>query len=559
MASRSIGGWNRRLSILSLAAVLVLGAACTEEAGSPGGSQGGADTPVAGSPGTGSAPRGTSISGGSQGGADDSSCVTAAGGAGTPAATGSPRATGTARATASPRAAATGSPQASPSPGAQGTGTPAQAMPLPNVRDPGLVVERIEGLKMPTQIAFLGVNDLLVTEKTGNVVRVQNGQVTGPVLQLSANYADERGVLGITLHPEFERNRWVYIYWTWTGEGNVPAGLIGDPSDDIELVPENGNRVDRFRWDGARLSFDCNVIELPSRTTDLTLNRRRGNHDAGVIQFGPDGKLYIVNGDHNVRGQLTNVQSGPAIGDSGLIGAVLRLNDDGSTPQDNPFVSQGDLAGKIWVYGVRNSFGFDFDPKGGGLWLQVNGQASYDQIGRYERGDNVGWIQLLGPPERFDDFKQLEINTERKLDNPAFPPEMLAANSQEALSRLFLMPGAKYNPPEFAWRMAVAPAGFGFIDGAGLGAEYDGDLLVGDVNTGNIWRLKLSADRQSFQLAGGLADKVNDNDRNNPVGEMADSIFGSGFLVATDIEQGPDGALWITSAAGNAVYRIARR
>jgi glucose/arabinose dehydrogenase len=429
---------------------------------------------------------------------------------------------------------------------------------MPSVNDPALRVDRIEGLEQPTQIAFLGPNDLLVTEKAGRIMRVTDGRITGTAFDLSANSADERGVLGIALHPRFASTNWVYVYWTWTGAGDVPRGLTGNPSTDIEEVPEDGNRVDRFTWDGNRLTFDCNVIRLPSKTTDLTLNRRRGNHNAGVIAFGPDGKLYVVNGDHNVRGHLTNVQEGPGISESGLVAVLLRLNDDGTTPQDNPFVGQGDQQARIWLYGIRNSFGFDFDPKSGGLWLQVNGQASYDEIGRYEGGDNLGWIQLMGPPDRFADYKQLEIDTERKLDNPDFPPERLAASSQEALSRLVLFPGARYRPPLFAWRYAVAPAGFGFIEGTALGAEYDGNLLIGDVNTGNIWRLRLTPDRNGLVLESGLADGVNDNSPNDRVGEMRDSLFGAGFPVATDIEQGPDGTLWIASAGSNALFRITR-
>lgn len=438
--------------------------------------------------------------------------------------------------------------------------TPATSEETPetgaSLKDPSLQVERIDGLNSPTQLVFLGASDLLVSEKNGRVVRVTDGEVVGPVLELAANYADERGVLGLTLHPRFAENNFVYVYWTWTGEGEVPDGLFGDPSDDIELVPENGNRIDRFVWDGAQLTFDRNIIELPSKITDLTLDRRRGNHNAGVIAFGPDGKLYAVNGDHNVRGVLTNVADGPSIEESGLVGVVIRLNDDGSVPDDNPFVTEGGDAAKIFAYGIRNSFGFDFHPSGQ-FWMEINGQASYDQINRLTAGANAGWIQLLGPPDRFDDYKALEIDTARKLDNPSFPPEDLAASSEEALSRLVLLPGAEYQEPAFAWRYAVAPAGFHFLGGTSLGDQYEGDLIVGDVNTGSLWHFDVAADGMSLILEGPLADGVNDNE-GELVGEMTDSVFGEGFLVATDIETGPDGSLWVTSIAKNAIYHITR-
>jgi hypothetical protein len=188
--------------------------------------------------------------------------------------------------------------------------------------------------------------------------------------------------------------------------------------------------------------------------------------------------------------------------------------------------------------------------------MEVNGQASYDQIARYTPGANVGWIQLLGPPDRFDDYKQLEIDTERKLDNPSFPPESLAASTDEAISRLVLLPGATYQEPQFSWRFAVAPAGFQFLEGTSLGAEYEGDLLVGDVNTGNLWHFDVADDGSSLVLEGALADGVNDNTAEDLLGEMQDSLFGQGFVVATDIEVGPDGSLWVSSIAGSSIYHI---
>jgi len=429
--------------------------------------------------------------------------------------------------------------------------------PPAGLTDSNLQMEEITGVTQPTQMIFLAPNDILVAEKTGNIVRVTDGQVAGPVAELAANYHDERGVLGITKHPDFEQNNYVYVYWTWTGVGDVPDGLFGEASDDPRLVAGYGNRVDRFVWDGQRLNFDRNIAELPALTTTVTTNTVRGNHNAGVIKFGPDGKLYVVIGDQNFRGDLTNVEEGPDIDESGLLGVVLRLNDDGSVPQDNPFVAEGELASKIFMYGIRNSFGFDFDPQEGNFWLQTNGQASYDEIGMYDAGDNSGWIQLRGPNDRFDDYKSLELDTERLLDNPSFPPSRLAENAEEAQSRLVMLPGAEYKEPLFAWRFAVAPTDVEFIEGTALGADYDGNMLVGDVNTGTIYRFRLTDDRTDFVLDGGLDDRVNDNTEEDPIGELSeDYIFARGIMVATDIETSPDGSLWISSLAENALYHI---
>jgi glucose/arabinose dehydrogenase len=451
---------------------------------------------------------------------------------------------------------ATPTPSPSPTADADAEGTQAGA---PTLADPALQVETIEGLTMPTQIAFIGENDLLVTEKSGAVQRVTDGEVVGPVVELATNYADERGVLGITTHPDFEENAYVYIYWTWTGQGEVPDGLFGPASEDIELVPELGNRVDRFTWDGERLNFDQNIIELASRTTDLTLDRRRGNHNAGVIKFGPDDKLYVVMGDQNARGQLQNVPGGPGVeGPGDLLGVVLRLNDDGSTPDDNPFVDEGEHLAKVWIYGIRNSFGYDFDPESGGFWLETNGQAAYDEIGRYEAAVNVGWIQMMGPLERFEDFKEIEVATDRQFDNPSFPPSMLADSAEEAQERMFMLPGALYREPVFSWRHAVAPTAVEFIEGDALGADYEGDMLVGDVNTGSLYHFELNGGRDGFDLPEDLSDGVNDNSPDDLIGELAAELFGEGFVVATDIKTAPDGTLWVTSAGSNALYHITR-
>ncbi len=230
----------------------------------------------------------------------------------------------------------------------------------------------------------------------------------------------------------------------------------------------------------------------------------RGNHDGGILRFGPDGKLYVMVGDLGRRGQLQNLPSGPtdtglgptvsddqfggpAPDDAHLAGVVLRLNDDGSTPSDNPFFDVGaDMGGEvganiqqIYSYGIRNSFGMAFDPRSGNLWTQENGEDAYDELNRVEPGQNSGWIQIAGPVERIDEFKEIETTSLHHEDVPnlqqlRWPPENIADSPEEALSRLFVLPGSEYSDPEFSWKHVLAPAGIGFLNSNELGRQYAG-------------------------------------------------------------------------------------
>src|SRR5262245_13145694 len=233
------------------------------------------------------------------------------------------------------------------------------------------------------------------------------------LLDLPVNFGSERGLLGIALHPKFPTNPGVYLYWTESTTGNDTSVL--------SETPLLGNRVDRFIWDGSNLTFDANLIRLHALQQDATNPVERGNHNGGIIRFGPDGKLYIFIGDNGRRGQLQNLPDGPfgpGIPDdqfggpepdnAHLTGVVLRLNDDGTTPADNPFFAAGAAMGgevganiqKIFSYGHRNSFGMAFDPFSGKLWLQENGDDSFTELNLVEPGMNGGWVQIAGPVER---------------------------------------------------------------------------------------------------------------------------------------------------------------
>src|SRR5260370_10731005 len=131
-----------------------------------------------------------------------------------------------------------------------------------------------------------------------------------------------------------------------------------------------------------------------------------------------------------------------------LTGVILRLNDDGTTPKDNPFFKAGDETGgevganiqKVFAYGVRNSFGLAVDPLSGTLWDEENGSDSFDEINRVDAGANNGWVQIMGPVERIRDYKSIEIASGAGLQQRRWPPESIADTPREALDRLFVLP-----------------------------------------------------------------------------------------------------------------------
>lgn len=439
----------------------------------------------------------------------------------------------------------------------------------PTMTDESLAVEVVaEGLTEPTAMAFIGADDFFVTEKsTGEVHRVTGGEVGEPVLDLAVNYFDERGLLGIALHPQFADNGYVYLYWTQSSEGEGDDGLLGPDTDDEFALPDLGNRVDRFVWDGERLTWDMNIVEMRSNTLETdTSGRIRGNHDAGPIVFGADGMLYIINGDQNLRGELQNIDGQGGLDDANLAGVVLRVTDDGSIPDDNPFVdaasgmdgpSAENLA-MIWAYGIRNSFGLAIHPETGDLWQTENGDDSWDEVNILPAGANSGWWQLMGPSSRFDEYRQIETESEDGTDNPDYPPDQLAADADEALSRLVEYEGSSFVEPAFAWRYPPAVTSIAFVTDDALGESSANTAWLGTVLTDSLLRYPLAADGSGFDFGddADLADLVDDNEAKGDLGESAEYVAGTGFGVVTHIVSAPDGLLYVSSISNGAVYRI---
>jgi aldose sugar dehydrogenase len=446
-----------------------------------------------------------------------------------------------------------------------------QAQTGPTMLDPHLAVRTVvSGLTQPTSMAFIGPSDFFVLEKaSGRVRRVTNGVIQATVLDLAVNSGSERGLLGIALHPDFPTDPGVYLYWTESTTGADTANLA-----DVALL---GNRVDRYNWNGSTLAFDRNLIRLHAFQNDATNGVMRGNHNGGVISFGPDGKLYILIGDNGRRGQLQNLPCGPTAQCPGPIlpddqfggpqpdnahftGVIIRLNDDGTTPTDNPFFSVGAGMGgevganiqRIFAYGLRNSFGMAFDPKSGNLWAEENGDDSFTELNLVEPGMNSGWVQIQGPVDRIAEFKSIETSPQFfGLQQVRWPPTLLADTPEQALSRLFVLPGSHFSDP----------AAIGFVPGRALGPQFEGDLFMGGARTtlagGHLFHFNLTGNRKKIGVSDPLIeDKVADNLGKFDITESESLLIGRDFGIGTDIEASPEGTLYVVSNSNGAVYEI---
>ena len=221
-------------------------------------------------------------------------------------------------------------------------------------------------------------------------------------------------------------------------------------------------------------------------------------------------------GDLNRNGMLQNHKEGPDPDDTSVI---LRVDRNGSAVNG---VLSG-VSDKYYAYGIRNSFGLDFDPLTGTLWDTENGPADYDEINLVKPGFNSGWEQVMGPIER----------------------------TGKTVNDLVQFEGSHYADPVFSWRQSLGITDIEFLDSTKLGEKYAYNIFVGDINNGNLYFFTVNDNRTGLVLDNGLEDLVADSQQ-----EVDAVTFGTGFVGGiTDIETGPDGYLYILAFGGD-LYRI---
>ncbi|HEX9946238.1 MAG TPA: PQQ-dependent sugar dehydrogenase [Allosphingosinicella sp.] len=317
----------------------------------------------------------------------------------------------------------------------------------------------------PWAMAFLPGNGAkaLITEKKGKLRLLwsDTGRVGDVAGAPAVDYGGQGGLGDVVLHPRFGQNRLVYLSWVEAGEGKTRGAVVGRA---------------RFREDGNRPRLEG--LQVIWRQSPKLSGRGHFGHR---IAFGPDGKLYISNGD---RQEFT-----PAQDMSGTLGKIVRLNDDGSVPRDNPFASRGGATAQIWSLGHRNPLGMAFDGSGR-LWAIEMGPKGGDELNLVERGRNYGY-PIVSDGDHYDG-KDIPDHRTR--------PEFAA--------------------PKVAWTPVISPGNM-IVYSGGAFPGWRGDALVAGLSSKALIRVDLNGA----------------NAREAERWDMGKRI--------REVEQGPDGSVYL--------------
>ena len=397
-----------------------------------------------------------------------------------------------------------------------------------NITDSHLKSQLItQGLKAPSAMAFIGPNDILVTEKnTGNVQRITNGKISvQPLLHVNVTKKDERGLLGMATSINNESKKtFVFLYFTESQLNDA-----GSPTPD-----PLGNRVYRYELVDNKLVNPKLLMDLPALPGP--------RHNAGKMAIGPDDNLYVSIGDVDgsfkgigTETKAQNYEDGPA--PDGRAG-ILRITQNG-IPVGDGILGNTPVLNLYYAYGIKNSFGFDFDPITGKMWDTENGPTFGDEINVVEPGFNSGWVKVQG-------IWKMDVD-------PLEEPEKGEIATNGSLDLVDFGGKGRYSSPEFTWSNTVGPTALRFFSSDKLGEKYKNDIFVGDIKYGNIYHFKLNKDRTGFILNGALADKVASGEDGTEQIEFAE-----GFGGITDLEIGPDGYLYVLiyNSEDGRIYRI---
>ena len=333
-----------------------------------------------------------------------------------------------------------------------------------------------EGLERPWGMAWLPDGSILITERPGRLRIVRNGQLDlEPITGVPQVFAvNQGGLMDVSLHPNFESNQLVYFTYS---DGTNQA---------------NHTKVARAVFNGTSLQNWEDVFEVSPL-------KPSGQHFGSRITWLPDNTMLVAIGDggnppiqlngENIRNQAQNLSS--------HLGSVVRLNDDGSIPQDNPFVGDAGANDAVWSYGHRNIQGMTIDPTTNRVWSHEHGSRGGDELNLMQAGENYGWPEV------------------------SYSDEYTGGRVAEVSSR------PDVPEPKLIWTPSIAPSGLAFYS-SGRYSDWQGDLFVGGLVSRDVRRIDLDGE-------------------GNILGEESISV---GQRVR-DVRQSPDGMLYVLTDEQN--------
>jgi glucose/arabinose dehydrogenase/plastocyanin len=354
-----------------------------------------------------------------------------------------------------------------------------------------------DGLSFPTAIAFLSPNDMLVLQNANKkIMRIVNGQMLDePVLDNLGSTVKNVGCmcdLAILNNDNGTSYAFLYYYRAEVTEDDGTTKLV--------------NRLSRYDIADGKFTNPKLFFEIPSFTT--------APHNGGKVIVGPDNNIYLTMGeiDDPYKTKAQNVQNGSIPdGSSG----ILRFTPNGD-PVDGGLLGNTSPLDKYYAYGSRNSFGLDYDPIAGNIWMTDNGVNCCDELNIVMPGFNGGWRKIMGPSSLKEAFNSTNLE--------------------------FFNGTGKYYDPIFEWFLSTGVTDLAFVPSDKLGKEYEGNLLVGDINSGYLYRFILNQTRTGLLLNDSLSDGVANNDV-----EKLEAALGKMNGGITDMEIGPDGLVYVVS------------
>ena len=330
------------------------------------------------------------------------------------------------------------------------------------------IVPIVGGLDHPWGLVFLPNGDMLVTERSGQLRIVRDGVLDPKPIEGVPKVFDsgQGGLMDVALHPNFESNRLVYLSYAGRGPGGA------------------GTEVARGRLAGNKLAGVEVIFRVAPKTSG-------SNHYGSRLLFAPDGTLFITTGDR--YSYLEQAQD-----PSDHLGTIVRVHDDGSVPEDNPFVGRSDARPEIYTYGHRNVQGIALRPGDKSIWMHEHGPRGGDEVNILKPGANYGWPTITYGIDY----------------------------SGAIISDKSAAPGMEQ--PVVYWDPSIAPSGMVFYDGDRF-PNWRGDIFLGALAQAHLRRLELDGDRVVTQevLLEDLGERIR------------------------DVRVGPDGYLYVLTDSGD--------